>query len=153
MLAPWRKSYDQHRQHIKKQKYYFADKVLSRQKCGFSNSHVWMWELDHKKSWGPKNLKCCCWAMKDARILDLQRKFNPRPVTRLDCSELLCKKVLLEYKRDRESFWHIHQKGAERLPPCSPLALYLSASCQLEKRNLSKLSGTSPLTHSMHCMR
>ena len=41
-----------------------------------------------------------------------------RPVTRLDCSELLCDKVLLKYKRDRQSFWHRHQKGAERMPPC-----------------------------------
>ena len=82
-----------------------------------------------------------------------REEFYLGPVTWLDCSELLCKKALLEYKRDRESFWHKHQKGTERLPPCSPLALYLSASCQLEKRNLSKLSGTSPLTHSMHCMR
>ena len=34
------------------------------------------------------------------------------------CSELLCNKVLLKYKGDRESFWHRHQKGAERVPPC-----------------------------------
>ena len=42
MLAPWKKSYDQPRQHIKKQKHYFANKGLSRQTCGFSSSHVWM---------------------------------------------------------------------------------------------------------------
>ena len=41
-----------------------------------------------------------------------------RPVTRLDCSELLCDKVLLKYKRDRQSFWHRHQKGAERMSGC-----------------------------------
>ena len=39
------------------------------------------------------------------------------PVTRLDHSELLCNKVLFKYKRDRESFWDRHQKGAERAPP------------------------------------
>ena len=49
-------------------------------------------------------------------------EFNPGPVTRFDCSELLCNKVLLKYKRDRESFWLRHQKGAERLPPCQSLA-------------------------------
>ena len=43
MLAPWKKSYDQPRQHIKKQRHYFAN-------CGFSSSHVWMWELDLKKA-------------------------------------------------------------------------------------------------------
>ena len=42
MLAPWNKSYDQPRQHIKKQRYYFANKGLSSQSYGFSGSHVWM---------------------------------------------------------------------------------------------------------------
>ena len=48
MLAPWKKSYDQSRQHIKKQRHYFADKGPSSQSYGFSSSHEWMWELDHK---------------------------------------------------------------------------------------------------------
>ena len=42
MLAPWKKSYDQLRQHIKKQRHYFANKVPSSQSNGFSSSHVWM---------------------------------------------------------------------------------------------------------------
>ena len=54
MLAPWKKSYDQPRQHIEKQRYYFADKCLSSQSYGFS-SHVWIWELDHKQIWAPKS--------------------------------------------------------------------------------------------------
>ena len=54
-LAPWKKSYDQPRQHIKKQRHYFANKGLSSQCYGFSSSHVRMWELDHKESWVPKN--------------------------------------------------------------------------------------------------
>ena len=41
-LAPWKKSYDQPRQHIKKQKHYFANKGPSSQSYGFSSSHVWM---------------------------------------------------------------------------------------------------------------
>ena len=45
-LAPRKKSYDQPRQHIKKQRYYFANKGPSSQGYGFSSSHVWMWELD-----------------------------------------------------------------------------------------------------------
>ena len=44
-------------------------------------------------------------------------EFKPGPETRLDRSELLCNKVLLKYKGDRESFWHRHQKRAERVPP------------------------------------
>ena len=55
MLAPWKESYDQPRQHIKKQTYYFTNKGLSSQSYGFSSSHVWMWELVHKESWVPKN--------------------------------------------------------------------------------------------------
>ena len=43
------------RQHIKKQRHYFADKGPSNQSCGFSSSHVWMWELEYKESWALKN--------------------------------------------------------------------------------------------------
>ena len=53
--APWKKSYDQPRQHIKKQRHYSADKGLSGESYGFSSSHVWMRELDSKESWAPKN--------------------------------------------------------------------------------------------------
>ena len=45
-LAPSKKIYDQPRQHIKKQRHYFANKDLSSQSYGFSSSHVWIWELD-----------------------------------------------------------------------------------------------------------
>ena len=43
------------RQHIKKQRHYFANKSLSSQGYGFSSSHVWMWELDCEEGWVPKN--------------------------------------------------------------------------------------------------
>ena len=59
MLTPWKKSYDRSRQHIKKQKHYFVNKGLYSQSFGFSSSHVWMWELDHKEGWVPKNW--CFW--------------------------------------------------------------------------------------------
>ena len=55
MLALWKKSYDKPRQHIKKQRHYFADKGPYSQSYGFSSSHVWIYELDHKESWVPKN--------------------------------------------------------------------------------------------------
>ena len=55
MLVPWKKSYDQPRQHIKKQRHYCANKGPSSQSYGFSSSHLWMWELDYKESWVPKN--------------------------------------------------------------------------------------------------
>ena len=41
-LAPWKKSYDKHRQHIKKQRHYFVNKGPSSQSYGFSSSHVWI---------------------------------------------------------------------------------------------------------------
>ena len=60
-LAPWKKSYDQPRQHIKIQRHYFANKGPSSQGYGFSSSHVWMWELDYKESWVLKNW--CFWTV------------------------------------------------------------------------------------------
>ena len=49
------KKLDKPRQHIKKQRHYFANKGPSSQSYGFSSSHVWMWELDYKESWALKN--------------------------------------------------------------------------------------------------
>ena len=46
---------------LKKQRHYFANKGLSSQSCGFSSSHVRMWELDHKEGWVPKNW--CFWTV------------------------------------------------------------------------------------------
>ena len=70
------KCYYQPRQHIKKQRHYFADKGLSSQSYGFSSSHVWMWELDHKESWVVKNW--CFWTVVLEKTLE-----SP-----LDCKEI-----------------------------------------------------------------
>ena len=59
--TPWKESYDQPRQHIEKQRHYFANKGPSSQGYGFSSGHVWMWELDYKESWMPKNW--CFWTV------------------------------------------------------------------------------------------
>ena len=64
------------RQHIKKQRHYFADKGASSQSYGFSSSHVWMWELDHKGSWVPK--AWCFWTVVLEKTLE-----SP-----LDCKEI-----------------------------------------------------------------
>ena len=48
-LAPWKKSYDQPKQHIKKQRHYFADKGPCSQSYGFPSSHVGVRDLDNKK--------------------------------------------------------------------------------------------------------
>ena len=68
--------YDQPRQHIKKQRHYFADKGPSSQNSGFSSSHVWMWELDYKVSWVPKNW--CFWTVVLEKTLE----------STLDCKEI-----------------------------------------------------------------
>ena len=56
-----KKSYDQLRQHIQKQRHYLANKGLSSQSYGFPSSHVWVWEWDHKESWALKNW--CFWTV------------------------------------------------------------------------------------------
>ena len=55
------KSFDQPRQHTKKQRHYFANKGPSSQSYGFSSIHIWMWQLDDKESWAPKNW--CFWTV------------------------------------------------------------------------------------------
>ena len=66
--CPWKKSYDQLRQHIKKQRHYFANKGPSNQGYGFSSSHVWMWESDYKESWVPKSW--CFWTVAFEKTLE-----------------------------------------------------------------------------------
>ena len=71
-----RKTMTNLRQHIKKQRHYFAKKGPSSQSSGFSSSHVWMWELDHKESWALKNW--CFWTVALEKTLE-----SP-----LDCKEI-----------------------------------------------------------------
>ena len=61
---------------LKKQRHYFANKSPSSQSYGFSNSHVWIWELDYKESWAPKNW--CFWTVVMEKTLE-----SP-----LDCKEI-----------------------------------------------------------------
>ena len=62
------RSYDQSRQHIKKQRRYFASKGPSSQSYGFSSSHLWIWKLDYKESWVQKNW--CFWTVVLEKILE-----------------------------------------------------------------------------------
>ena len=75
-LTPWKKSYGQARQQIKKERHYFAYKGPSSQNYGFSSGRLWMWELEHKESWAPMN--CCFWAVVLEKTLE-----SP-----LDCKEI-----------------------------------------------------------------
>ena len=74
--TPWKKSYDQPRRHTKMQRHYFANKGPSSQGYGFSSIHVWMWELDNKESWAPKNW--CFWTVVLENTLE----------SSLDCKEI-----------------------------------------------------------------
>ena len=76
MLTPWKESYDQSRQHIKKQRHCFVNKGPSSQGYGFSSGHVWMWELDCEESWSLKNW--CFWTVVFEKTLE-----SP-----LDCKEI-----------------------------------------------------------------
>ena len=76
MLASWKKSYGQPRQHIQKQRHDFANKGLSSQGYGFSSGHVWMWEPDYKESATQKNW--CFWTVVLEKTLE-----SP-----LDCKEI-----------------------------------------------------------------
>ena len=53
---------------MKKQRHYFVNKGLSSQGYGFSSGHVWMWELDYKESWAPKNW--CFWTVMLEKTLE-----------------------------------------------------------------------------------
>ena len=89
--------------------------------CFFNYTKAFDCVDDNKLCKSPKEmeiLKGCCWIMTPGFLAPRGEEFDVGPETKLDHSELSCNKVLLKYKGDRESFWHRHQKGAERVPLC-----------------------------------
>ena len=76
------------KQHIKKQRHYFAEQGPYRHSYGFSSSYVWLWELDHKASWAPKNW--CFWTVVWRRLLRVSW-------TARRSNLLIVKEVSLEY--------------------------------------------------------
>jgi len=100
MPAPWEKSYDQPRQHIKKQTHYFTNKGPSIQSCGFSSSHEWMWELDYKESWALKNW--CFWTVVLEKTLQ---------------SPLNCKQIKPVHPKGNQSWIFIGRTDAEAEAP------------------------------------
>ena len=95
MLTPWKESYDQPRQHIKKQRHHFVNKGLSSQGYGFSSSHVWIWELDYKESWAPN---WCFWTVVLEKTLE---------------SPLDCKEIQPVHSRGDQSWVFIGRTDAE----------------------------------------
>ena len=100
MLAPWKKSYDKPRQHMKNQRRYFAHKGLSNQSYGFSSSHVWMWELDYKESWVPNNW--CFWTVVLKSLFE---------------SPLHCKEIQPVNPKGNQPWLSIGRTGAEAEAP------------------------------------
>ena len=100
MLAPCKKSYDQPRQHAKKQRHYFAKKGPFSQSYGFSSSHVWMWELNYKESWAPKN-----WCF---RTVVLENTLE---------SPLDCKEIQLVHPKGNQSWMFIGRTDTEAETP------------------------------------
>ena len=100
MFAPWKESYDHHRQHIKKQRHYFANKGLCVQSYGFYSSHVWMWELDYKESWVLKDW--CFWTVVLEKTLE---------------SPLDCKEIQLVHPTGDQTWIFIGRTDAEAEDP------------------------------------
>ena len=100
MLTPWKESYDQPRQHVKKQRHYFANKGPSSQGYGFSSSHVWMWELDYKESW---TLKKWCF-----QTVVLEKTLE---------SPLDCKEIQPVHPKGNQSWIFIWRTDAEAETP------------------------------------
>ena len=127
MLAPWKKSYDQSRQHIKNQRHYFANKGLSSQSYGFSSGHVWVWELDYKESWVQKN-----WSVVLEKTLESPldskeiKQINPKEfqswifIGRADAEAPVlwppdAKRWLIERDPDTGKDWGQEEKGQQRI--------------------------------------
>ena len=95
-FTPWKESYEQPRWQVKKQRHYFVKKSLSSQGYGFSSGHVWMWELDYKESWVPKNW--CFWTVVLEKTLE---------------SPLDCKEIQPVYTKGNQSWIFIGRTDAE----------------------------------------
>ena len=100
ILASWKKGYDQTRQHIKKQRHCFSNEGPSTQSYGFSSSYVWMWELDYKESWLPKNH--CFWTVVLEKTLE---------------SPLVCKEIQPVNPKGNQSWIFIGRTDAEAETP------------------------------------
>ena len=117
-LVPWKKSYDQSRQHITKQRHSFADKGPSSQGYGFSTSHVWMWVLDYKQRRMPKNwcFELWCWR-RLLRVPWTARRSNQSILKEISQdwfigrTDSLCSLEGLMLKQKLQCFGHLMQRA------------------------------------------
>ena len=96
------------RQHIQKQRHYFANKGPSSQGYGFSSGHVWMWELDYEESWALKNW--CFWAVVLEKTLE-----SPLDWKTQDCSFRIDWLDLLAVQETLKSLLQHHSSKASIL--------------------------------------
>ena len=99
-FTSWATREAQPRQHIKKQRHYFANRGPSSQGYGFSSGHVWMWELDYKESWAQKNW--CFWTVVLEKTLE---------------SPLDCKEIQPVHPKGNQSWMFIGRTDAEAETP------------------------------------
>ena len=142
MPAPWKESYDQPGQHIKKQRHYFANKGPSSQGYGFSSDHVWMWELDYKESWVQKNW--CFWTMVLEKTLE---------------SPLDCKEIQPVHPKGGQSWMFIGRTDVEAetrilwLPDAKSLLIWKDPhavkDCGQEEKGMTEDKMVGGLTNSM----
>ena len=98
-FAPWKKSYDKPRQHIKKQRYHFANKGPYSQSYGFSSSHVRIWEMEHKEGWVVKNW--FLWTMVLEKTLESpldSKEIQPENLKEINPEEYSLDRLMLKMK-------------------------------------------------------
>ena len=108
MLTSWKESYDQPRQHIQRQRYYFANKGPSSQGYGFSSGHVWMWELECEETECQRTeaFELCCWR-RILRVPWTARKFN-QSILKETCPGCSLEGLMLRLKL--QYFGHLMQR-------------------------------------------
>ena len=118
MLAPWKKIYDQPRQHIIKQRHYFADKGPSNQSYGLHNIHVWMWELDYKESshWITDAFELWCWR-RLLRVPWPARRSN-QSILKEICPEYSLEGLMLKLKLQYFVAWCEEELAHRKRPWC-----------------------------------
>ena len=118
MLAPWKKGYDQPRQHIKKQRHYFTNKGPSSQSYGFSSSHVWIWTIKKAERRRIDAFELWCWR-RLLRVFWTARRFNQSilkeisPVYSLEGQMLKLKLQYLATWCEELTHWESLKAGGE----------------------------------------
>ena len=103
MLTPWKKNYDKPRQYVKKQRCHFADNMYC-QGYSVSSSHVWLWELDHKKAEHQRidAFKLWCWR-RLSRVPWTERRSNQSNLKEINSEYSLEGLLLILWPPDAKS--------------------------------------------------